>query len=81
MNIGISFGLDRLVVESNSVNEVKWTSRVKKTLWKLINVVREIKALLIDREISFSQVSRSANRVRFFAKQGVDSAFQGDYHL
>lgn len=58
--------LDRLVVKSDSANVVKWVSGVKKPQWKLITVVKEIKALLIGQEISFLQISRLANGVRDF---------------
>lgn len=77
-----SLRLGKLVIERDSANAVKWVMGVKRPLWKLITVLREIKALLISREISFSHVSKSANEVAyFFTKQGVDSAIRGVYHL
>lgn len=54
----------------------------EKTTWKLATVVRKIKVLLYDREISFIKASKSADGVsNFFAKQGVDSTSQGVYFL
>lgn len=57
------------MIESDSPNAAKWARGVKRPLWRLITLAREIKELASDLEVSFVQISRSANGVAdFFAK-------------
>lgn len=75
-------GGDKLIIESDSSNAIKWPRRVKRPPWRLIKLVREIRDLAAGLEASFVHISKSVNGVAdFFAKNGVEGATRGTFHL
>lgn len=63
-------------------NAIKWAKGLKWSPWKLITIVREIRALFLGHKISFALVRGTANGVvDFFVKNGVDSLIAGVFYL
>lgn len=82
LTLGASLGGAKLEIESDPSHAVKWARGEKCPPWRLVTLVREIKGLSAGREVSFSQISRSAIGVAdFFAKNGVEGPSRGVFHL
>lgn len=70
------------LVQMIPINAIKWSRGLKWPPWRLITVVREIKALWSGKEISFALVKRTANGVaNFFTKNIMDSPILGVFYL
>lgn len=68
-------GYGKLIIEGDSGNAIKQARGSKRPPWKLIILARKISTLCTMREVSFSLIRRSANRVAdFLAKWGVDKS-------
>lgn len=69
----VGCGKGKLIVEGDLVNAIKWATGCKRPPWKLVLVVREIRALCSGRDASFVRVRRPVNGVTdFLMKIGVD---------
>lgn len=80
LSLGAALRGEKLIIESDSFNAIKWAKGLKRPPWRLITLVREIKELFVGLEVSFSQISRSPNGVAvFLAKNGVDGAIRGTF--
>lgn len=58
MSLAFDEGGDKLVIESNSSNAIKWAKGMKRPPWRLITLVREIRDLVVGLEVSFVHISR-----------------------
>lgn len=59
-------------MKGDSTNAISWASNRRDPLWKLVNIVRDIKRPCSHGGITFTHVAWSANNVAdFLAKVGV----------